>query len=260
MDFEKTQERKMKAIQKIKNEDTEEGKLKMAYKYFKKWISFLEDKQYLRDTLGTLLKSLKRRYFRNAFHKWNAGDHVEIGIGRVEAVSVGGKMLEKALEQRFELQTELREIVAGTTALKQKMKMAKINRGMRNALLMSENLHQMEEGFDYMDMYAAGMHHLFEGDGYAAANMFEAARTAYENQIWSLRSKPRVDVKMLAVCHGRLGRMFMEYKRYGKSTDTRGPKLSFFFLFFFRSCRQNSFTYFIFPFFVLFVVSVRLHP
>lgn len=55
------------------------------------------------------------------------------------------------------------------------------------------------------------MHFLYEGDGYAMENKFSLAQHNYEAQIWSLRAQPRgVDIKLLAICHGRLGKMFLQ--------------------------------------------------
>jgi len=38
---------------------------------------------------------------------------------------------------------------------------------------------------------------------------FDLAKHNYEAQIMWIRSRPRIDIKALAICHGRLGKMFL---------------------------------------------------
>ncbi len=98
---------------------------------------------------------------------------------------------------------------------------------------------------DHNNMYQIrGLKMLYEGDGYAKLNkvrkesktafttlplfciisstpmlfvlffcclalQFDLAQHMYEAQIMWIRSRPRVDIKTLAICHGRLGKMFL---------------------------------------------------
>ena len=51
------------------------------------------------------------------------------------------------------------------------------------------------------------MHYLYEADAYVVGGNFSLACTVYEMQIIYLRSRPRLDIKMLAVTHGRMGKV-----------------------------------------------------
>jgi hypothetical protein len=84
----------------------------------------------------------------------------------------------------------------------QSVELAKDN---RDKLYQSENIKGMDEGRDHEKASSSGMHFLYEGDGYAVIGNFDLARSMYESQIMLLRSKADLDIKALAMCHGRLG-------------------------------------------------------
>eukprot|EP01041_Mallomonas_annulata_P015298 gene15298-32402_t len=56
-----------------------------------------------------------------------------------------------------------------------------------------------------------------EADGLAIMNKFDRAYSLYEAQIISLRSEKVKDVKILSVCHGRLGRLFLREDRFDRA-------------------------------------------
>ena len=64
---------------------------------------------------------------------------------------------------------------------------------------------------------ARGMRFLFEADAYALAHKFENALRLYEAQIITLRSEKTKDVKMLSLCYGRLGKLFLQEERYDRA-------------------------------------------
>ena len=70
------------------------------------------------------------------------------------------------------------------------------------------------------------MRYLYEGDGYVASSKFEAARRAYENQIVLIRANPTLNLKLLSLCHGRLGRLFLvhyHFSSYPSNTPSDRP-------------------------------------
>lgn len=61
------------------------------------------------------------------------------------------------------------------------------------------------------------MHYLYEGDGYAMESKFPLALQMYETQVLFLRSRPTIDIKLLALCHGRLGKMFLQMDKHNRA-------------------------------------------
>jgi tetratricopeptide (TPR) repeat protein len=119
-------------------------------------------------------------------------------------------MLEQAAEKRAELQLLFREAISETAVIQQKIGMAGLSRDRQQRLVASRDFKGMEEGIDHNDLYhLRGLKMLYEGDGYARLNKFDLAKQMYEAQILWIRSRPKLDIKTLAICHGRLGKMFL---------------------------------------------------
>ena len=55
------------------------------------------------------------------------------------------------------------------------------------------------------------------GDGYAQENKFEFAQHMYEAQIMWIRCRPSIDIKALAICHGRMGKMFLKLDKFNRA-------------------------------------------
>ena len=55
------------------------------------------------------------------------------------------------------------------------------------------------------------------GDGYAQENKFAFAQDMYEAQIMWIRSRPIIDIKALAICHGRMGKMFLQLEKFNRA-------------------------------------------
>ena len=55
------------------------------------------------------------------------------------------------------------------------------------------------------------------GDGYALENKFDFAQHMYEAQIMWIRSRPSIDIKALAICHGRMGKMFLKLDKFNRA-------------------------------------------
>lgn len=127
-------------------------------------------------------------------------------------------MLEQAAEKRIELQLLLREAISNTAAIKQKIDLSALSRDRQKRLVSSQDFKGMEEGIDITDLYhMRGIKMLYEGDGYAKLNKFDQAKHMYEAQIMWIRSRPSTDIKTLAICHGRLGRMFLKLGKQNRA-------------------------------------------
>jgi tetratricopeptide (TPR) repeat protein len=57
----------------------------------------------------------------------------------------------------------------------------------------------------------------YEADGYAKEGNFVLAYSTYEAQIIFLRSQPELNIKLLAITHGRLGRMFLLQGKFDRA-------------------------------------------
>jgi WD40 repeat protein len=66
-------------------------------------------------------------------------------------------------------------------------------------------------------MQSHGMTFLYEGDGYCNENKFSYALNCYEAQIITIRATLPVNVKLLAVCHGRLGKLYLKQEKYDRA-------------------------------------------
>jgi tetratricopeptide (TPR) repeat protein len=124
-------------------------------------------------------------------------------------ISVGGTMLEMAYEKRLEFQDSLREMVNSTSIVHQKLELARLSKDSRKQLTSLRAFRSMEEGIDHKKLYIQGMKLMYEADGYVKEGRFELALSLYDAQILLIRSRPSFDIKLLSICHGRLGRMFL---------------------------------------------------
>jgi len=72
------------------------------------------------------------------------------------------------------------------------------------------------------------MHFLYEADGLAGEGKFDMAYSTYEMQIVSLRTQPdgKLDIKLLAITHGRLGKMFLLQSKFDRAIVEFGRQLS----------------------------------
>lgn len=66
------------------------------------------------------------------------------------------------------------------------------------------------EGLDHKYLYnIKQLKFLYEGDGYYKEHRYLLAKNMYEAQIITIRSKKPIDIKALAICHNKLGKVFL---------------------------------------------------
>lgn len=153
----------------------------------------------------------------------------------VDAVSIGGVLLKQCETKRIELQSLLRDTLINTGAVKQKLHLTSLAPVTRHRLIHASNFKEMQEGFDLQKIVEeSNMRFLLEGDGCAQENKFDRAKQLYDAQIISIRARTVVsidskrktvslvtrnpqltpkEIKLLAVCHGRLGKVFLSLSK-----------------------------------------------
>lgn len=188
--------------------------------------------QYWRGAKMKLFDKVKgklRRYYWLAFCKWSRRDAASAGGA---SISRGGVSLDKARCRREELQGLLREVMADASSTRQQLQVAAIPREPRRRLVASSAFRSSEEGRDHsrLGKVHGGMHLLYEGDGMVRAAKLELARSLYEAQIISIRSRGEDadgsglrrllsahDINLLAITHGRMGKLFFLQKRVDRA-------------------------------------------
>lgn len=142
----------------------------------------------------------------------------------------GSLLLEKVKFQREEIQSLLRETIAETSLIKQRLEVTALHEEQRSQMLKSSAFALMEEGMDHARLGKTALRLLYEGDGMARAAKFDMARNLYEAQLIIIRSRSKhsghlysrnlmcdEDVKLLAFTHGRLGKLFFLQNRLDRS-------------------------------------------
>jgi len=233
LQFDIQHKKHMKALYKLSNADADE---KSKKKYFQLLHAFAQERIGVRALLSKLF--LHRLFWqkRNAFIKWARPHELEDGLdgsldnmaaeGGQYFISQGGLMLDSARSARVELQAQLRTAIAGTTNLKHKFSLSTMASDNRHQMTTSREFRGMEEGMDHVRYEENGMHYLYEADGYTMEGNFVLAYGTYESQIIYLRSKPKLDIKLLAIVHGRLGKMFLLQSKFDRAIVEFGRQLS----------------------------------
>ena len=127
------------------------------------WMSYIQAKRHFDRSLDNYFDGLRRRCLRFSFSKWHTGnflDNDSLGgasnssdaIRYAKPISVGGVMLKSALEEREDLQTDLRALLVDANVLKQRMHLVNISKESRLQLVKSEEYDNMEEGVNFGKM------------------------------------------------------------------------------------------------------------
>jgi tetratricopeptide (TPR) repeat protein len=216
-EFEQEYQRKRKVLNRLAGTEVDSGVL--YARYFKLLREHMGERKAQRRKIADTFMAVIARYLKSAFEKWRYGEfRATSSHDTVLFTSKGGVMLAQAAEKRAELQNLLREAISGTAAIKQKIDMAGLSRSRQQRLAGSQDFKGMEEGIDHADLYhVRGLKMLYEGDGYAKMNKFNLARDMYEAQVMWIRSRPQTDIKLLAICHGRLGKMFLNLGKQNRA-------------------------------------------
>lgn len=227
LEFEHKHHQQMKLLSRLK--DSEADSERIMLKYFKLLESNRVDRIYCRNLIT---RRFERRVFwqvRNAFTRWDKGesvDSVDVRVDLNAPISLGGTMLETARKKRVELQGLLRQAMATTVDIQQKFKLAAMDIGNRRRLTRNKDFRGTAEGMDHIDSEANGLHYLYEADGYVLEGNFQLAHSTYDLQIIYLRSKPKLNIKMLAITHGRIGKMCLREGKYDRAIVEFGRQLS----------------------------------
>ena len=169
--------------------------------------------------------------------------------GPPEAISAGGVLLVQCHEKRVELQSLLRDALTSTGSVKQKLHLSSLAADTRSRLIKAAKFKDMAEGMDLQKVVEeSNMRFILEGDGCAQENKFERAKQLYEAQIISLRARtaseaskaakeqrrrrrdgrgqvlitrnPQLtekEIKLLALCHGRLGKVYLSLTKASRA-------------------------------------------
>jgi len=158
--------------------------------------------------------------------------------GPADAVGVGDVLLAQCEEKRVELQAQLRDTLCTTATVKQKLHLASMASATRQRLIRSTNFRDMPEGIDMQKLVEdSNMRFLLEGDGYAKESKFELAKQMYDAQVIAIRARTQAgiskgrrpalvsrnpqltgkEIKLLGLCHGRLGKMFLSLSKASRA-------------------------------------------
>eukprot|EP01038_Epipyxis_sp_PR26KG_P007587 gene7587-10336_t len=213
-EFDKNYQKNLAALNKLNMSDEAERLLSFYFDRLKKYTAY---RQGDRKRIIDLFMKVIYRYKKSAFTKWQAGHFDFSSKDTHNFSSVGSVLLQQSVEQRVQLQGLLREAISSTASIKQSLTLVNLSKATKKKLMESQDFKGMEEGIDHRNLYYQGMHFLYEGDGYAMENKFDHAKDLYETQILWIRSRPKVDIKMLAICHGRLGKMFLRLDKKNRA-------------------------------------------
>lgn len=171
----------------------------------------------MKRRVNSLLNNLVRQYTAKYFHKWATGSFGSFSLQERDTRGCGTIMLEKSKVLREDLQSKLRQVIAISAETRTALDNVKLSNKQREKIKSSTDFKSLDEGMSQVKLEARGMHFLYEGDGYTLENNFALAEHCYEAQIIALRSVKPVSVKLLAICHGRLGRLFLRQSRYDRA-------------------------------------------
>ena len=192
---------------------SDEKLYRMAWDNFK-W--YAAETRRMKSKIVRLFNKALQNKVRSAFVKWHTGEH-EAAAKDNGYKGNGTLLLDKCREGRLDIQSDLRSFIAETTQLKHKFQYVAMAPDQRKRLINSEQYKQMDEGIDHVALERKGMNYLYEADGMVLNNKFDMARALYENQIWALRCVKPPNVKMLSICHGRQGKMFLRMEKYNRA-------------------------------------------
>ena len=205
-------EKAVKAMEKMQTSDIE------IYKYyFRQMKENMEKQKNSKATVGSLFEKVRLNALRQSFIKWSTGEHEKNSNDKDAFDGVGSILLQKAKETRLEIQGLARAAMAEIPVMKTQVDMVHLATDQRKRLVNSTMYKGMEEGMDHVRLEKEGLHFVYEADALALTNKFEPAKNLYETQIWKLRSEFPVNIKLLAVCYGRLGKLWLRAERYDRA-------------------------------------------
>lgn len=185
--------------------------------FFQRYKEYIAERKRAKAHVTLIFNNLTKKYLASAFTKWSTGEHSKNSSDSSAFCSAGSLLLQQAKELREDVQRQLREAIAETYTIKQKLDTAMVPKYQRTAVKNSLYLPDMAEGTTPASLEMNGMHYLFEADGMAMENKFAEAAQLYETQIMYLRSMSKVNIKFLAIAYGRMGKLFLRSQRYDRA-------------------------------------------
>jgi hypothetical protein len=210
--FNMEHEKAIKAMEKMQTSD-----LSIYKFFFDRLKANRETRLRSKETLQNLFDRVRIASLKQAFTKWSTGEHEQDSKNKSAFKGVGSILLQKAKETRLEIQGLARAAIAEIPKMLQSIDMVNLAKDQRKRLTSSVVFKEMEEGLDHVVLERKALHYLYEADGLAYLNKFEEAKNLYEIQIWALRASTPVDVKLLAISYGRLGRLFLRQERFDRA-------------------------------------------
>jgi WD40 repeat protein len=214
--------------------------------YFKKILDNRLEMKNLKKRIVLMFNNWLMRYKKNAFNKLKYSSNLE-KYKEQEAEdlkehlsSMGSVLLEEAYDKRVELQDELRSILSDMSTIKQNLTLQQISNRNIKKLKTQITFQNMEEGMNHYNLFHyQNVQILYEANLYSQENKFELAARLYDAQILSIRSKAQMaydsiprqlkskmfknnvlsiqDIKVLAICHGKLGEMFVKMNKISRA-------------------------------------------
>lgn len=186
--------------------------------HFDKLKQHRQHQKGVKENIKNAFITCSKRFLKSAFEKWLTGKFTHELDGSDPSGGVGSVLLNNARKLREEIQSTLRQELAQTNQIKKQLSLASLSNTQHKKLITSDLHTTMEEGMNSLHMVIdGGMKFLFEGDGYTVANQFPQAESCYDAQIIYLRSRKPLNIKYLAMCHGRLGKLFLRQERYDRA-------------------------------------------
>jgi WD40 repeat protein len=221
------------------------------FQKLKKYILFLKS---IKRNIKLAFLTCSRRFLKSAFEKWltgkfsqeDDGDTTSGGVGGGSS-GVGSRLLHKTRQLREEIQLTLQHELAQTFQIKKQLQMVSYSNQQKQKLMTSDYYSFMEDGgLNSIQMVIDdGMKFLYEGDGYVENRQYLQAERCYDAQIILLRStsslssvtstsrhtsgvggtsggtsgssKSNSTIKYLAMCHGRLGKLYLRQEKYDRA-------------------------------------------
>lgn len=210
-EFEINYAKTMRVMGRLNGEEQSE---RIMLLYFRKLQQYQSERVALRNKIINMFSKVQVRLKGQAFYRWagKQAAYLKASQSTAEMISIGDIMLKQSYTKRMELQHELRQAMTMTSSLQQKLSLIELSKENQKKLVNSEYFKGMEEGISHPLLYSRGLTMYYEANGYVKENKFALARDLYEGQIISLRCRaigPQ-EIKLLALCHGKLGQMFLK--------------------------------------------------
>jgi WD40 repeat protein len=190
--------------------------------HFEKLKQFQKLQKEMKKNIREAFVTCSRRFLKSAFEKWLTGKFSQDDDGATSGGTsgVGTRLLHKTRLLREEMQSSLRQELAQTFQIKKQLTLSTSYSLQQQSKFISSDLFPVMEDGGMNSLHLVideGMKFLYEGDGYVATSQYHQAESCYDAQIILLRSRLPLKIKYLAICHGRLGKLYLRQERYDRA-------------------------------------------